>query len=396
MKKPHYIIMGGIVGLLPVVYLVGASRGPVRQPDNKPAQVKSETREKERQPAPRQIHPDSPGSRHQARIEVEMKAVQDKGMTPELAAARLKAALSIENIHERAMVCAHIIRELCAAGHVDAAWAFIDKDFGKVRSAELDAFFNSMKVDLATFEAKFRELYNNEEKGSAMNSRLENYHASELVDSLMGDTIDSGFLALKDLDSEAFSNSVYNRLHMSLDELPILELEGRLSDAFALQQKGLLRPVEPIRMLWKLGTYDAFQKWERFSEFTDGIDFGKDLGFIDHTREDIIGQMIRESSLQTIDLILKDDGRNGSVGLQLAMQQWSKIDSRGAMEWYEKHASTLGPEKQSSAAAGFFGLAYDNGELDVARQWANQITEQKMREGALSAIEKKEREQQGR
>lgn len=392
MKKPHYFIMGGIVGLLPVVYLVSAPRGTVHQSD-KPAQVKSVSREKGQKPAPPQIDPKSPIGRHQARIEAEKKAAGKSGMTPELAAARLRAAQSIENISERAMVCSHIIRELCAAGYVNEAWAFIDKDFGKVRSQELDAFFGSMKVDLATFEAKFKELYNDDETRGAMNSRMENYQSAELVDALMSDTVDSSFLTLKNLDSDGFSNAVYNRLHFQLANLPILEREGRLTDAFALQQKGLLRPIEPIRMMWSLGDYDVFQKWEKFSDFTAGTDFGKDRGYIDHTREAIIGQMIRESSLQTIDLILKDEGTDGSVGLQLAMQQWSKIDSRGAMEWYEKNASTLGPEKQSSAAAGFFGLAYENNDLAVARQWANQITEQKMRESALAAIEKKERQQ---
>ncbi|RYD19012.1 MAG: hypothetical protein EOP88_20540 [Verrucomicrobiaceae bacterium] len=396
MKKPHYIIMGGIVVLLPVVYLVGSSRGPVGQTENKAAQAKSEAREEGRKPAPREKHPDSPGSRHQARIEAEMKAAENMGMTPELAAARLKAAQAIENIHERAMVCAHIIGELCAAGYVNEAWAFIDKDFGKVRSAELDTFFASPMVNLATFEATFKELYNDAETRSAMSSRMEIHKTADLLDSLMSPQVDSEFLALKKLDPEGFSNGVYNRLHLDLRELPILEREGRLSEAFALQQKGLLRPVEPVRMLWKLGNYDAFQKWEKFSEFTAGTDFGSDRDYIEHTRESFIGDMIRESSLQTIDLILKSEGAPGSRDLQLAMQQWSKVDSSGAMEWYEKNASTLGPEKQSSAAAGFFGLAYDNGELEVARQWANQITEQKMREGALAAIDKKEREQQGR
>jgi hypothetical protein len=395
MKKPHYIIMGGIVVLLPLAYHLGNSRGTERQPE-KPVAVEKLTRKQEEKKEPLGVDPNSTLGRHQKRIETEQKAAAKSGMTPELAAARLKAAAGIENISERAMVCSHIIRELCAAGYVDEAWAFIEKDSGQVRSQELDAFFGSLNVDLATFEKRFKELDNAQETAGAMNSRMGNYSSQELVSALTNPQADSEFLKLKGLDPDNFSNGVYNRLHLGLRDLPILEQEGLLSDAFALQQKGLLRPIEPIRMLWKLGNYDAFQKWEKFSEFTTGTDFGKDTGYIDHTREDIIGQMIRENSLQTIDRILKSEGRDGSVGLQLAMQQWSKIDSRGAADWYEKNASTLSPQKQSSAAAGFFGLAYDNGELDVARQWAERITEQKMREGALAAIDRKEKEQQGK
>ncbi|RYD34492.1 MAG: hypothetical protein EOP85_19795, partial [Verrucomicrobiaceae bacterium] len=209
MKKPHYLIMGGIVGLLPIVYLVGSSRGPVIQAEKKPAQAKSETREKERKPAPRGFHPDSPGSRHQARIEAEMKAAENKGMTPELAAARLKEAAGIGNIDERAMVCSHIIRELCEAGHVKEAWELIDKDFGKVRSVELDTFFASPKVNLATFEATFKELYNDEETRSAMSSRMEIHKTADLLDSLMSPQVQ--MQAVIDAIAEAFRIELLQR-----------------------------------------------------------------------------------------------------------------------------------------------------------------------------------------
>ncbi|RYD19013.1 MAG: hypothetical protein EOP88_20545 [Verrucomicrobiaceae bacterium] len=405
MKKRHYLVTGALLALLPLVYFLGIPR-PTTGKTGGPAPVPPAPRESAEERAKREqaewikatweLAKTSPAASHELWLEKERIAEPNPQMTPAFAAARLKEAAEIPDMMKRGMACREIISELCRAGYVSEAWGLIEKDHGKVRSQELDGFFGSMKVDLATFEARFKELNNKEENWRAMQCRLDTYRTEKLVSALMSPVVGSEFLALRDLEPEAFSNSVFNRLQGILADLPVPEREGRLSDAIALQQKGLLRVEEPVRLLGLMGDYDVFLKWQKFSDYTEGTDFGSKSGYIDVTRERFIGDMMRESSVQAVDLILKSGGTAGSRDLQLAMQQWSKIDSRGAMEWYEKNAATLGPEKQSSAAAGFFGLAYENGELDVARQWANKITQQKMREGALAAIDKKERELQGR
>ncbi|RYD19628.1 MAG: hypothetical protein EOP88_18250 [Verrucomicrobiaceae bacterium] len=405
MKKRHYAVTVGVIALLSLVYLLGR-QGHTAGKAGGPEQVKPANRESADERAKREhaewfkvtleLAKTSPAASYELWLDMQRNAEPNPLMNPAYAAARLEETRGIANMMQRGMACRGIIQELCQAGYVGEAWDLIDKDHGTVRSHELDAFFGSKMVDLATFEARFKELGNKDDVWRVMQSRMDTYRTGDIVKALMSQQVDREYLTLRDLHPDAFSNSVFNRLHSTLPDLPVPEREGRLSDAIALQQKGLLRPEEPIRLLGIMGDYDVFQKWRLFSEYTERTEFGDKRGFVDVTREQFIGEMIRESSLQAIDLILKSEGAAGSRDLRLAMQQWSKVDSRGAVEWYEKHASTLGSEKQSSAAAGFFGLAYENGELDVARQWASQITEQKMREGALAAIDKKEREQEGK
>jgi hypothetical protein len=245
------------------------------------------------------------------------------------------------------------------------------------------------EFDIATFEAKFEELDNKDEARAAMNSRMQNYNAGEIVKALMSPDGGAEFQALKKLDSDGFSNSVYNRLHFNLSILPVEEREARLADAHILQQKGLVRPVELIRMLYKLGDYSAFQTWDRFSQYSAGVDYGSDRGYIDHTRDSIINRMVKESSVETMGLMLKSPQPGRSRDIQIAIGTWAELDSRGAFDWYEKNASTLSPENKSSVAAGFFGKAYDNNEFEVAKQWAEQISDPKMRNAALGAIDKK-------
>jgi hypothetical protein len=405
MKKRHYAITGGVIALLSLAYLLGIA-GRTEDKAGAPVQVKPVRRESvgDRESADERAKREhaewvkatiklaqtSPAASHELWLDMERNAEPNPLMNPAYAAARLEQARGIANMMQRGMACRKIIQELCQAGYVGEAWELIDKDHGKVRSLELDAFFGSKMVDLATFEARFKELGDKDEVWHAMNARMLTYKIGDLVKALMSQQVDRQYLALKDLDPDAFSNSVFNRLHSTLPDIPVPEREARLSDAIALQQKGLLRPEEPVRLLGIMGDYDVFKKWRTFSDYTGRTDFGDKSGFVDITREQFIGQMFRESPSQSIDLILKSEGTAGARDLKVAVQQWSELDSRGAAEWYEKNASTLSPEKQSSAASGFFGLALNNGELDVARQWANQITEPRAREEALAAIEKKE------
>lgn len=381
-------VTGGAAALLLAAYQLGTSKrseGTSHHPDRAGAAVGQKSAERADAVIPDTV----PGP-------AQVSRKPDGRMTPELAARRLEELKTSGSISERASAAYEIIRELCENGHVDEAWALVEKDFGKVRTAGLDGFFSSLKVGMPVFETRFKELYNADESRSAMNSRMENFKTDEVISALMSPEGHGDFLTLKNLDFDCFSNSVYNRLHLNLPDLPLLEREGRLSDAFELQRKGLIRPIENVRMMYKLGDYDVFAKWEKLSTISEGIDFGSDTGYIVHTKEGVINKMLRESSLQAIDTILKSDGPGGSMNLQLAIGQWTELDSQGAAEWYKNHVAGLTVEKQSAAAAGFFGKAFDNGELDVARQWANQIGSPEMREVALAAIEKKEMSKQGR
>ena len=390
MKKYLYVgVCGTIVLLLMVVYKI---QTPRHSKELSHVSERSETGEKKvTGPAePLTRHADQGAVKKKARI-----AETKRRLTPELAALELEESRSIRDISQRASKCHGIIKELCENGYVEEAWALIEHDFGRVRTLEIEAFFGSLKVGLPSFEAKFKELYNAEEKGRAMDSRMENYKVDEVVSSLKNQDGDSEFKTLGNLDFSSFSNSVYNRLQIDLPGLPVEEREGRLATAHDLQQERLIRPVELIRMLWDMGDYSAFSKWEKLSQYTSGVDYGSDRGYIDHTRDDIVEKMVRESSVETIGIVLKSEGDRGSRDIQVAFGKWAELDSRGAAEWYEKNAATLSLEKKSSVAAGFFGKAFENNELAVARQWADQIADPKMRGVALGAIEKKEKKAGG-
>ncbi len=320
------------------------------------------------------------------------KKIQKFIITPDIARKKIQEALQIEDIGSRAKECSEIIMQLCLAGYTSEAWELIDKDFGRVRTFELDAFFRTPNMDVALFKEKFKSLYNSEESRSAMNSWFSNFDPNQITGSLLNSESNQQFLLMKDLDSACFSNAVYNRLHDGLETLSISDGDNRLNSADTLQKKGLLRPIEIIRMFSDLGNLGNFEKWDRFKKYTADVNYGSDQGFVDHVSNDMIKSMIRESATKTVLTILNEDGDMGAKYLQFAVQEWSELDSRGAFDWYQKNSKILSAEKKSYVAAGFFGKAFDNNELDVARQWANEINIQKMRDGALAGIDKKEAE----
>jgi hypothetical protein len=298
---------------------------------------------------------------------------------------RLLAA-AVENmpdITQRSEYCGNLIRQLCLAGFSSEAWELIQASAGQVRNLEISAYFESSTLKDGKLLAKIRELDQPFDRGVAFDAFLSRFSSSEVQGFLSSSDFKKYLESMGPGFAVELSNSISSLLQGELimsdgsNNGEILNVASKLHASKALTTDGLMEVIDRDR------STGPFDKWNVISGLKPSTGEGQAI------RDRILNGMVKSDAVAAMSQILQSPGDQAMVDMQKITREWTKIDSRGAFEWYLNNAEAITKGQRSGIAMGFFKSALDIGEFDVARQWAERVEIPELRSGALKAIDTK-------
>lgn len=290
------------------------------------------------------------------------------------------------NIDERAEFCSDIIANLCKNGHWQEAWEMIDSNYGKVRLAELVAYFSNSQDTPEQFFDKIKHLDQKSDLPPSLVGISMRHGPAELLGLLTSD----GFLsAVKDCDGNLMRRSVSDALstslQMSLYKSTDAELKNVPSAAARLHSQGYLDLNSFMVVISNEKMGDAFEKWNAVKMIDPK---SKWEGDAKSQRQDLINSMVIEDANKTISRLLEDKDKLNYSDINTAISGWATMDSGGLSTWYESNQSRLDARQRDSVAAALSSAAMESSEFESAKQWAGKITDPNLRNEKLKLIGK--------
>ncbi|MEN8694415.1 MAG: hypothetical protein ABF334_06380 [Akkermansiaceae bacterium] len=134
---------------------------------------------------------------------------------------------------------------------------------------------------------------------------------------------------------------------------------------------------------WVEDGQEAFVVYDAIEGLLDENGKILDLG---NQKEELVKKMVLREPIKTMQKLLG----NGSEGqlVEIAFENWLNNDINSAAKWFGDHASTLELRDRDRVHVAFVNVSIDLGELDRAREWAEEISNSKQKSSLLSKIER--------
>jgi len=110
---------------------------------------------------------------------------------------------------------------------------------------------------------------------------------------------------------------------------------------------------------------------------------GDEIGAV---MEEEVRRGVRESGDEAMGMLLRGDRGFEVFWIEVAMNEFMKVDSRGAGEWYVENVAGLSSDQHDRVALAFARAAMGVGDSELALEWAWKIQEEELREVALGEV----------
>ena len=289
------------------------------------------------------------------------------------------------NIDERSKECAEIIRQLCLSGYTEEAWEMINNDPGQVRNFQLTSFFTNADIDSNNALMLMQNLQYRIDFPIALSAYLERLDLEQLSEFVSSsenkETINHlANSSYRNLLSNSLSGALGGRIAAAntTKQLAIVEMASMLYQQNTINQECLLEAISNATSL------DSFSKFEMLSAAvkSDAI-----ISEATDARNRIIETMVRNDAEKSLNTIAGVRGEQGIIDMQFALNQWTKIDTKAAADWYSSNINKLDKNQQDGASLAFFKSALDYKEYDTALQWSERIVNLELRNNAKAIIQ---------
>lgn len=311
----------------------------------------------------------------------------NSAITPAQALAAHVKARSISNLERRSLACSEIIGKLCLAGFSAEAWGMIDENPGQVRSFELAAFFRNAKVPLKEFIDKVEGLPFGEEVESALAARTADFKLDDMR-AMLSDSNFQLLLSSKSKLNAEFAQELPGRyLHGALAfEKDPAQTAKILEGASEWHAKGLIDDDDFGRAVSRDISKTSFEKWDLIKNLGKTKDAPPIIGGL---REGCINAMVNADAGKSVELFMQTRDDQSYLDMSAAISRWGLLDPVAANKWFSENKDALHTEQKDAAARAFYKTALNVGETDGAEQWANQISDTKLRDELLRQLPKK-------
>jgi len=297
--------------------------------------------------------------------------------------AELRAKNSDLNL--RSQLLSEILIKLCKNGHSLEAFDLIDPGFGNVRSSGLFTFFNAADLPQEKLLQMIGQCNVKGDVSSSLAGLFSRYPPAEL-ETLV--TLPGMSKLVTDSKNSGQDVNMNSNLSRSLQLAPFEHNASAIqvtTAAMELNSKGFLKPTDVMIISKYDSPENVFQKWDQLKSLSS--DDSQEKSWLREKRDKIIENMITADAPKTMEALTKNESPDQMRDMWAAIGRWNRADAEGAADWYAKNSSGFSSQQQALVAGSFSSEAFQAGEFDGARMWANQIKDPEARAGALKKIE---------
>jgi hypothetical protein len=108
----------------------------------------------------------------------------------------------------------------------------------------------------------------------------------------------------------------------------------------------------------------------------------------------VVDQASRQNPVSLVEAIVSGASIHAEYWIKDVYQEWTTTSPDAAASWYEENRQTLTPEQNQHVARVYAEQAIESGDLDLAKQWAGEVIEEKFTKklqekiSAAEAVEK--------
>lgn len=125
--------------------------------------------------------------------------------------------------------------------------------------------------------------------------------------------------------------------------------------------------------------YEFDSAWEWAEEIEDPVLQREAEGKISDMEKKVVAAQVRNSPSDFIGAIVSGDSNHGDYWIETAFSEWNTRSPELAAQWYEENRSALTPDQNQHFARVYADQAIDVGDMNLAREWLGQVTEDKFR-----------------
>jgi hypothetical protein len=302
-------------------------------------------------------------------------------ITPEQARVLLDRAKSeVKNINNLAVISSAILSTLCRHGYTTEAWELVSSNPGTVREAEIGSIFKENSGPVNPLLGKLETLVDPKERCAALvgligsrPTEIANLDFSKISMDSSQEKLGVAVAILAVINHESSTTSGDVSIAQSL-----------LTKSMDLLKEGKLNVDNLVTILNDNDAKDAFHQWDLVDRLKDGIST-KDL---ERLQAAVVQKMINSDADKSMDLICSSPSSKYSYPvLSRAINIMYSADPQSANTWVMTHLPSVDPTTGQHIIASVAQVAIKNGELNAARQWADQILNPEIKKQILGQIQ---------
>ncbi len=319
----------------------------------------------------------------------DMKALIEHSINPEQAAILLERGRNeIKGESRRSSLASLVISYLCNQGYAEEAWNLISPDAGKVREAQVGAWFNSSKPSLDTKMKRLERLSEPSERETAMAVLFNGSNIDEIC------ALDFNTLIPK---STVERQRVFLSLYGTLEHQTFLKSSENttklLRKYLDLTANGWLSAPEAVQLFQTAGDRGSFAQWE----MVEGMKWNLPKNSYERVREAIVKNMAAEDPERAIrTLVEKIPLKQRHPMLSKVYQKMRGDAPATCVEKVRALLPEFDPETIEQLSTCVIRGALQTGELEVAKEWMPRISNVKLRlelaDGYASALERRKQD----
>lgn len=339
--------------------------------------------------SPRQTEVDTGGVPHEPAES--SPALLDDQVSPstdlETFKLRIARAEKEPNLQERAGALRDLIFEMCKNGLTDEAFDITrNYDAGSVRDSMIIGFFNGQAdTDPAVVINRMTQL---DESGhgddlfTAVHGYFRTLNPSQFREFINRE--DFGALAseMEARSKGKFQGELAAYFAGSMFVLPSDELAPYVTAAREMFSSGLIAHNDLVRIVASANNLSGIDKWKAFSDME-----GPPNVQTAFYRDQVVNQMVAENPAEAISALVASEHDPENADLKRALEAWGQMEPRAALNWWTANQDELPGPKRDAVAAGFAQSAIDEGSREIAKEWAQLISDPEIKASLLKTIE---------
>ena len=319
----------------------------------------------------------------------DMKALIEHSINPEQAAILLERGRNeIKGESRRSSLSSLVISYLCNQGYAEEAWNLISPDAGKVREAQVAAWFNSSKPSLDTKMKRLERLSDPSDRETAMAVLFDGSDIDEIC-ALEFNTL----IPKSTVERQRVFLSLYRTLQTQTFRENSEDTTKLLRKCLELAANGWLSTSEAAQLFSTAGDRGSFTQWE----IVEGMKWDLPKNSYERVREAIVKNMAAENPERAIrTLVVKVPLKQRQPMLSNVYQKMREDAPATCVEKVRALLPEFDPETIEQLSTCVIRGALQTGELEVAKEWMPRISNVKLRlelaDGYASALEQRKKD----
>jgi hypothetical protein len=315
----------------------------------------------------------------------DMKALVEHSLNPEQAAILLERGRNeIKGESRRSTLASVVILSLCDQGYTEEAWNLISPDTGKVREAQVEAWFSSSKASLDAKMKRIERLSDPSDRESALTCLFQGGSGIDEICALDFNQLIPKSTVERQRVFASLLRRLYNQPSLATTSEDTTKLLRKCLD---LTAEGWLDPSEAGRIFHAAGDRESFAQWE----MSEGMKWNLPKNSYERIQEAVVQNMAAEDPVRAIRTLVKSVPLKQRYPMLSKTYEKMREDAPGtSVEKVRALLPEFDPKTGEQLSQCVIRGAFLSGDLELVKAWIPRIANVKLRaeftEGYTSAL----------